>query len=45
MSDIEHSIKDRSIKVSKRKSRMPKHGVAMKRLLIERVARIRKTRP
>lgn len=39
---MEHKVKDRSAKVAKRKARMPMHGVAMKRLLVDRAAKAQK---
>lgn len=40
---MEYKVKDRSAKVAKRKARMPQNGVAMKRLLVERAAKARRT--
>lgn len=39
MSDHEYRIKDRETKVRKRKGAMPVHGIALKRLLIERATK------
>jgi hypothetical protein len=35
-------VKDRSRKVTRRKSKMPVNGIAMKRLLIERAAKVKR---
>ena len=37
-----YRIKDREPKVRKRKHRMPVHGVALKRLLVDRAAKSQK---
>lgn len=40
---MDYKVKDRAAKVARRKSRMPQNGVAMKRLLIERAAKARRS--
>lgn len=42
MNNENHRIKDRSEKLRKKKSYMKKNGIQLKRLLIERVNKVRK---
>lgn len=40
---MDYKVKDRSAKVQRRKDRMPVNGVALKKLLIERAAKARRS--
>jgi len=40
----DYRIKDREAKVRKRKGRMPVHGIALKRLLIERADKAQRSK-